>query len=153
MTISSTAEELCAAVLEHSRQCAEDPSDAARVVQLAERIRSLALAYGEAVHAEAGWGNPLLAISAESTDEDVPLEVSNETEPNDRRWISVVENNALLVNDPDSVVRLARERTGRDLESLEEAVLALCAEDGWKPHQYPGNIIELDWRSTDTCTG
>ena len=152
--IEDAARELSATILEHARQCAEDPSDAASVVQLVERVHRAARDYGDALFTESGWSNPLNNIDAEIPDGDEPDDTSGEgadggqQAPPGRTWISVAETHALYVNDPDAVIELARKRTGREPESLEDAVLALCAEDGWKPQAYPGNIIELDWRSS-----
>ncbi|MFD7731373.1 hypothetical protein ACFV6F_13440 [Kitasatospora phosalacinea] len=155
--IRAVALELNEAVLEHARLCETDPDDAAGIVRAAERIGRLVVAYGEAVSAGSGWGNPLLGTAPAAPGGGAPDEgprgpgVGNA--PDGPAWFSIVENHALRVRDEDAVVALARQRTGAEPGSLEEALFALCGQDGWRPEQYPGGVIELDWRSNDVCRG
>ncbi|GLW55659.1 hypothetical protein [Kitasatospora phosalacinea] len=155
--IGAVALELNAAVLEHARLCETAPDDAAGVVQAAERIRRLVVAYGEAVSAGSGWGNPLAGVVPAAPGDGAPGEdprdLGTENEPDGPTWFSIVENHALHVHDADAVIALARQRTGTEPGGLEEALIALCGQDGWRPEQYPGGIVELDRRSNDVCRG
>ncbi|WP_126642381.1 hypothetical protein [Embleya hyalina] len=152
-SIKYAAAALCAAITEHAALCEDDPENAPMIAPLTGKIHELVRKYGTALRDISGWSNPLLGIPKETpvSDSDLVEEIGDD--PTERCWVSVVDQHALFVNDPDALVNHAEERIGEKFETVVEALLALLSADGWKPEAYPGQVIESDWRSTDACIG
>lgn len=150
------ARDLCAAITEHADLCTSEPENAPMIVPLIEKIRSLVQVYGDVLFEGSGWSNPLLGIQQPSPDGNgVPEEAAGKeasSHAHGRLWVSVVDQHALFVDNPDRLLEYMEARTGIKPESVTDALLDLCAADGWKPDRYPGSILETDWRSTDVHT-
>ncbi|MFI9163440.1 hypothetical protein [Kitasatospora aureofaciens] len=152
--IEDVARDLCAAINRHANLCENNPDDSRAIVATIETIRSLALAYGDALFEGSGWANPLLGISPstlESNEVAQDEQVATSGHPGDRIRISVVDRYGIVVDNPESLKKFAQGRIGEDLASTAEALRSLCERDGWKPESYPEGVIAVDWRATDVC--
>lgn len=156
--IGAAARELCATILEHAAACEREPENAPRIISMVEKINSLVRAYSDVLFEGSGWSNPLIGIEEAISGPQVePRTVEGATaaeEPHgDRVWVSIVDNHAMFVEDPSALIAYAEERTGEKVQGVVEALRALCLLDGWNPNSYPEGLIQMDWRSTDVCTG
>ncbi|MFD0687997.1 hypothetical protein [Actinomadura fibrosa] len=152
--LRSVAEELCAAVIEHARLCTETPDDAPRIMPVVSNIHRLIRSYGDTLIEKSGWSNPLLNVEEPTTGpEDEQAGDRADSPPGERTWVSIVDSHAMYVDDPKALIGYAEARTGSKIGNAAEALLLLCKTDGWKPDSYTDGAIEVDWRSTDACTG
>ncbi|MFF4189105.1 hypothetical protein ACFYZ9_38545 [Streptomyces sp. NPDC001691] len=156
-SIRRAAREFCAAVMEHAALCEDDPDNAPRIMPVVARIQELARSYGDVVLDRSGWSNPVVGIARAipTAEQESPTKSQAEESGSKkgRLWISVIDEHALFVDDPDALIAYVEDRTGGGVDGVTEALTTLCKMDGWQPELNLENVVQTDWRSIDACEG
>jgi hypothetical protein len=150
------AEEIGEAIKQHARALAESPDDAKPVIQAVNRLRAAAITYVVNAGELTGWGNPFSDLEDELRDESAD-ESTQESEDGSQQEsgppppvVKVDASYLVRVNDAEAARRLLAERGAAQEYSAEvsaavttDVVTDLFLADGWDPHQYGEEIIEV----------
>jgi hypothetical protein len=150
------AEEIGAAVEQHARALAESPDDAKAVIAAVNRLRTAAITYVVNAGELTGWGNPFsdledeLEEEAEETAADDSGEESGDDSGAPPSVVKVEASYLVRVHDAEAARRHLAERGAAQEYSAEvsaavttDVVTDLFLADGWNPHQYGEEIIEV----------